>query len=401
MGKNILVMPGTYWQLALVKRIKQLGHQVLLVHPYMDSPCLPYADQYLQSDIFDWDKVLQFAIDNHVDAVMSDECDIAMPMVSRLGEALGLCVQSSETVKYYTDKYLMKEFCKKHGLLCPEYQLCNTMQEAVDFFAYIQEPIIIKPLDSNASHGVYIIKCVEDIIEHFEETLSFSRVQKAVIAEKYIEGTEFTVDGIKTTDKHYILAISKKKHYKHNPCIANELFFSCEDDEYDYDKLRKINSQYVIQSGLQYGFTHAEYKYQDGEFYLLEIAARGGGNMISSVITQYLSGYDTYEYLINCALGHIENKDFSILDKHRSKCAVLKFLDTPDNGGVVKAIKGEEFLANHANILSYQLYFRVGERIEKCESDSARIGYYIGCAETRQALLELIEQVSQHLEIVV
>ena len=51
---------------------------------------------------------------------------------------------------------------------------------------------------------------------------------------------------------------------------------------YDYDRLREVNNRFVELSGLPFGFTHAEYRYENGEFYLLEIGARGGGGLLSA-----------------------------------------------------------------------------------------------------------------------
>ena len=395
MGKNILVMPGTFWVKALCKRIKELGNKVILVDPHEDCPCREYADVYLKSDIFAWDSVLAFAKEQKVDAVMSDECDIAMPMISRLGEELGLSVQSSEIVKYFTDKFLMREFCKEHNLKYPEYKLCYTKEDAITFFKSLGKTIIIKPLDSNASHGVFKIDSVDAIEKHFDEAMSFSRIEKAVLAERYIVGREFTIDGIKTKNHHYTLAISKKDHYKHNPSIANELYFSYSDSEYDYEKLRQVNDAYVMASGLEYGFTHAEYKYEDGEFYLIEIAARGGGNMISSTITQYLSGYQTYDFLINAALGNVQDTDFSIKDEYKERCAVLKFFDVHSVEGVVKEINGIDYLEKSKAIKEYQLHFKVGDTVGDCLNDSARIGFYIACTESREELNNVIKEVNK------
>lgn len=401
MGKNILVLPGTYWVRALCKRIKELGHRVLLVDPNADCPCREYADEYLQSDIFAWDTVLGFAKEKKADAVMSDECDIAMPVVSKLGEELGLSVQSSGVVQYFTDKFLMREFCKEHGLKHPEYKLCRTKDEAVEFFNRLGKPIIIKPLDSNASHGVFKIESVEDIEKKFNESISFSRIEKAVLAERYIVGKEFTVDGIKTKNHHYTLAISKKNHYKHNSNIANELYFSYDDPDYDYDKLRSVNDTYVLESGLEYGFTHAEYKFENGEYYLIEIASRGGGNMMSSIISQYLSGYQTYDFLIHASLADIKDINFSIRDEYKSRCAVLKFFDAPFGGGIVKAIDGEDFLKVSHAIKEYQLHFGIGDEICDCSNDSARIGFYIACAESREELDKVMREVERTFSITV
>lgn len=401
MKKNILVMPGTYWVSNLCKRIKEIGHRILLVDPNSNCPCMKYADEYLQSDIFDWDNVVSFAQEKKADAIMSDECDIAMPMVSKLGEKLDLCVQSSKVVSYYTDKYLMREFCKEHNLKYPEYALCKDKQDVIDFFSNLKKTIIIKPIDSNASHGVFVINSIEDIENHFEEAIRFSRIEKAVLAERYINGCEFTIDGVKTINNHYTLAISRKKHYKHNPSIANELYFSFKDDTYDYNKLRAINDSYIMASGLEYGFTHAEYKFEDGEYYLIEIAARGGGNMISSLITQYLSGYQTYDYLIEAALGNIQDKQFLIKDEMKNRCAVIKFFDAPHGEGVVKNIVGENVFKNFDEVKEYQLHFKVGDKIGDCLNDSSRIGFYIACAEKRERLNLVMNTIENEFKIIV
>ena len=58
--KTIMVLPGTMWQLGLINKIKEMGHKVLVVNPAQDSPGFALADGYLQSDIFDKDRVVAF-----------------------------------------------------------------------------------------------------------------------------------------------------------------------------------------------------------------------------------------------------------------------------------------------------------------------------------------------------
>ncbi len=397
--KTVLVLPGSFWQIPLVKKIKGLGHRVLVVNPYDNSPCFEFADDYLKSDIFDFERVLEYAKENNVDAVMSDECDIAMPLIAKLSDCLGLRSLSKETASVYTDKFLMREFCKKNGINFPEYRLCKTANDAVELLEELGRPIIIKPLDSNASHGVFKVSTREEIEEHFAESLSFSRVKKAVLAERFIEGTEFTMDGIKTPSSHFTLAISKKDHFKHNRNIANELLFSHSSDEFDYEKLKAINDSFVMKSPLEFGFTHAEYKCENGKFYLIEIGARGGGNMISSVITQFMSGYDTYKYLINSTLYGAEDADFSIKDGYSDRAAVLKFFKTPNGGGKVKSVKGLDVLENEPDIKEFMVYFKVGDVIEDCVSDSARIGFFIACSKDMKTLREVISKVENSFSI--
>lgn len=393
------MLPGTQWQVPLIEKIQEMGFQALVVNPDPEAPGMKKADKVLISDIFDKEKVVSFGKEQHIDAVMSDECDIAMNLVAELGRTFSVPTLDDDTAALYTDKFLMREFSKKHGLKYPEYKFCKAVDDAIALQKEINKPIIIKPLDSNASHGVFKCNNEEEIREHFEESLSFSRVEKSVLAERFIVGTEFTIDGVKTPHGHYTMAISEKKHFAHNENIANELLFSHYNPNFDYDKLRATNDAFVMKSNLQFGFTHAEYKYEDGEFYLIEIAARGGGNMISSCITQYMTGYDTYRYLVECATGNVHDEDFSLRPEYKERAAVLKFFATPNGGGKVRKVEGLDYLENEPDIRHYRLNFEVGDTIENALNDSVRIGFYIVCSENMQKLREVIQNVEGKFKI--
>ena len=399
MSKKVLVLPGTQWQVPLIGKIQEMGNEALVVNPDPEAPGMKKADLCLISDIFDKERVVEFGRDQKISAVMSDECDIAMNWVAELGKIFNVPTLDEETAALFTDKFLMREFSKKHGLKYPEYKFCKTVEDAVSLLKEINRPIIIKPLDSNASHGVFKCSNEEEIRKHFDESMSFSRVEKSVLAERFIVGTEFTIDGVKTPHGHYTMAISEKKHFAHNESIANELLFSHYNPRFDYDKLRATNDAFVMKSNLQFGFTHAEYKYEDGEFYLIEIAARGGGNMISSCITQFMTGYDTYRYLVECATGNIHDEDFSLRPEYRERAAVLKFFATPNGGGKVRELRGLDYLENEPDIKHYKLNFQIGDTIEDALNDSVRIGFYIVCSENMQKLRQVIDNVEQKFQI--
>ena len=394
------MFPGTQWQVPLIEKIQEMGHQALVVNPDPEAPGMKKADMTLVCDIFDKDKIVAYGKELHIDAVMSDECDIAMNMLAELGKLFNVPTMDEETAALFTDKFLMREFSKKHGLKYPEYRFCKTAEDAVALLNEIQKPIIIKPLDSNASHGVFRCNTEEDIRKHFDESMSFSRVEKSVLAERFIVGTEFTIDGVKTPNGHYTMAISEKKHFAHNESIANELLFSHYNPNFDYDKLRATNDAFVMKSNLLFGFTHAEYKYEDGEFFLIEIAARGGGNMISSCITQYMAGYDTYRYLVECATGNVHDADFSLRPEFKERVAVLRFFETPNGGGKVREIKGLGYLDNEPDIKHYRLNFKIGDTIEDAFNDSVRIGFYIVCSENMQKLRAVISNVQNNFQII-
>ena len=77
-----MVLPGTKWQVPLIKKLKERGYRVAVVHPYKDAPAFQYADDAVYADILDRETVLKAAKELNVVAVMSDECDIATPTLA-------------------------------------------------------------------------------------------------------------------------------------------------------------------------------------------------------------------------------------------------------------------------------------------------------------------------------
>lgn len=398
--KKVLLLPGARWQVKLAERLKSLGFSLTVIDPNPSAPCVALADEYYQCDLRNQADIIGFCSQGKFDAVLSDECDIAMPLVAQIGEKLGLPALSVGDAMVYTDKYLMRQKCREAGVDCPDFRLCETAEDAIDFFRHLNGPMIIKPVDSNASRGVYLVETEEEIREKFNSTLAFSRGRHALLAEEYVRGREFTVDGLKTRSGHMTLAISEKRHYDHNPNVASELLFTNTNDRFDYEKLKDVNDKFVAATTLEFGFTHAEYKFSNGKFYQIEIAARGGGTMISSVIAPFMSGVDNYSYLIDCATSVPANAPVNQYGANR-RAAILKFFDVCGNGGRVTRIVGEDFLKGNPCIREYQFVFSVGDVIRKATSDSDRAGFYIACCETKDELDRLVKEVAEkvHFEI--
>ena len=399
MKNMIMVLPGTVWQISLIKRIKALGYKVAVVHPYENAPAFEYADEIVLADILDREKVLAEAKRLDVCAVMSDECDIATPTLAYVSSQLGVPSQGIDMAALYTDKSQMRDFCKQHCLPCPDYQVCTSLDEAIAFFRHLNYKMIIKPIDANSSRGVFTISSEKELRDKFEESISFSHHRKAVICERFISGAEFSVDGIMTPYGHFCLAISEKQQFSYNKNLDSYLYFSYDNENYDYDRLREIDTKYVEASGLPFGFTHAEYRYENGEFYLLEIGARGGGNLISSHIVPAMTGIDNYSMLVDMFVGNPLEKTLCQDDLKTSKVAVLNFFDTTEEGGVVKSVKGLDFLGSSKDVLYHQLNFKIGDRIQRPTDGGNRIGFYIACCENREVLSKLQDEIESKFSI--
>ncbi len=396
MKKNVLVIAGGEWQVPLIKRISEMGYQVFNANLYPDSPGFAFADGCFVADVLDREANLRYAQEVHPDAVLTDESDVAVPTVAFLADRLGLRGIGEDKAALFTDKHLMREFCKAHGFASPEFRLCSTLEEAEAFLSE-HGRMILKPIDNQASLGVFLIEDPADLKEKFDSTMSFSRRDKTVLAEQYIEGREFTVDSIVVNGKCTSLATSLKYQYAHNPNVTQVLYFTNESTEFDLDLLRLNNERLVEAMGLPFGITHAEYRYMDGEFYLIEIAARGGGTRISSHLVPLMSGVDNYRILIEQALGSDKNYDVSPKKEYLHRRAVLEFLAFPE--GLVKSIQGLEEARNLPGVIELRLNFKEGDALHNASDDRTRSGFFIAWAEDADGLERLRAEVKDTLRV--
>lgn len=397
MSKNrLLVIAGGTWQVPIIKKAKALGFEVVNSNLYEDSIGFEYADYSEVSDVKNKEKNLEFAKKYQIDGVVTDQSDIAVPTVAYVASQLGLPTIGEDKARLFTDKFLMREFCKTHGFPYPEYKLCQTAADVVDFQKTVGR-IIIKPIDAQSSRGIHVIESVEDVNLFFEDARSYSKDGKSVIAERFIQGTEFTIDGIVTPEGHKSLCISEKKHFGYNESIASELFFSNKNFMFDYDLLRKSNDSLINATGLPFGITHAEYKFEGDKFYLIEMAARGGGTKIASDIVPLMSGVDNYAYLLASVVGKTIQTPIMVDKTLDERCAVLKFLDINSKGLPVKAIQGVDEICRNSHIIDFSLEFNVGDIVGEAEDDRSRVGYYIAYEENEKKLRELMQWIQNTL----
>lgn len=395
---KIMVIAGGNWQIELIKRAKSMGHYVICSNLYEDSIAFQYADVGEVANVLDKEKNLEIAKKYRPDAVISDQSDIAVPTVAYLNEQLDLKGIGTKTADLFTDKSQQRQFCKEHGIDVPDFKLCANLDDAMSMLERYQK-IIIKPIDSQSSRGVYTITSKEQLKEKYKETIGWSNRKKVFLAEEYIDGDEFTIDGLVINGHHYPLCISVKEMYPDNPNVSMMQSYSYESDKYDYDLLRKMNRELIESMGLPMGLTHCEYKFHTGKFYLVEAGARGGGSNLSGKIVPFMSGIDNYDYLIKEALGeavdeeHVKNKMFS-----STRYVIMRFFDFGE--GVVDRIEGIDFLRNHPMLIDYHLEIKPGDQLKEPEYGSLRPGHFIIGGDNKEDVIKEAENILEIIKVV-
>ncbi len=374
-GCRVLVLGGGAWQLDLIRRVRSLGHRAIVADISPDAPGRALADEFVEADTNDRPRMLQVARDHGVGLVLGDQADRVVPMQGYLNSALGLPGIDQATAQRFTNKLAMRDALVGRGIPMPRYAEVGTLEEAIYQTSVLGFPAILKPKQSWASMGVKKIDNLAQLRQAWPESLQQSRDGKLLV-EEFINGIEITVEGYSLAGRYYPLAISEKEHYPHSPCVARKLAYPPRFTAEALSAIR-LNAAWVVEGlGLVEGISHAEYRLRDGVPYLMEVAARGGGNRIASLIVPHVSGVDCYELLVRRLTG-----EALAMPARSHRAAILQFFTF--RPGTVRQIHGLEQVRRQRLAEQIVLQFQPGDRLDYPTDDRRRVGFFITLGETR------------------
>ena len=393
MEKLMIIGAGDF-QLPLVEKAAE-SFKVIIVAPSIDERFEKYAYKKYYHDVRDLDSILKIAKDEGVVGVITDQTDIPVRTVAYVAEKLGLPGIGYETSKIFTDKSLMREKLEEARLRTIPYVTTDSLEEAVSFYKKLGSAVIIKPLDTQGSRGVYKIDSEEKLRALFDEAKQFSTNGK-VIVEKYITGGEVVIEAVTVGGevKEQIcgdtIYFDDKKTFS-----AKKRIFPSGCDEKIVKSSLEFNKKIIEAFGLNNGITHGEYILDGDEVYLIEIAARGGGVFISSDLIHEETGLETEQFLIDIATG----KEVTLNTENKNQVAGYRAFYLPK--GKVTKIEGLEetlafpFIRRH-QFDKIHLGMELGENVNK----TSRFAFII-VAENHEKWREYESKVKDTLKITV
>ena len=159
-----------------------------------------------ECDLADKDRILNIAEKEKVDALIPVPLGKVFSTVGYINSQLNLPGVSYEACLNFTDKLKVYNLLKENNLNCAS-QWNATELDKVVF------PCIVKPRFGCGSRGVKTAKNFNELLEACEfcrKDFSATIEDKDILIEEYIEGNEYSCEGITQNGKHYLLAFTKK-----------------------------------------------------------------------------------------------------------------------------------------------------------------------------------------------
>ncbi|MDE7371003.1 MAG: ATP-grasp domain-containing protein [Desulfovibrio sp.] len=397
--KKLMILGAASGQMPFITIAKARGYHTIVVSPKGDYPGFDVADKAYYFDTRDKEHILEAARAEKIDAITTDQTDVAVPTVAYVAEKLGLRGIGSDVAEKFTNKYKMRLAAAEAGVSIPKFAHAKNLSEATGIGDSIGYPLIIKPVDNSGSRGIYKIHSTEELKQRFPDALAFS-ANSEVILEQCLSGPGYLADGFAMGGEYHTLDVGKKENFEGQNLFASSrcIYQSPASDLPEI--LRKVvetNDKLIRSMKLPFGITHADYIHNiaDGKIYLVECAARGGGIFISSHIMPMVSGFNTNEALLEFLVEGTEKKvNPQTLDTNAAAwlCFGLE-------GGVIENISGLEKLENINEVKNIFIDMHVGEEIKTLRDNTTKLGPILLKSHSTLSIERAMEEIKNTLKI--
>jgi len=395
MKKKILFLGGSPYQTPPIKYARQQGHYIITCDYLPDNPGHKLADEYHNVSTIDKDAVLELATRLKIDAVVAYGSDPAAPTCAYVAEKLNLPGNPVKSVDILTRKDLFREFLSKHNFNVPWHSSFSSYEEAESYFKTISGPAMLKPVDGSGSKGVSKVSSIDQFLPAFNYALSFSRVKKVII-EQFIERKDMQIagDGFVLNGK-LVFRCFGKEHFDRvgNPFAPVGESFPLQLPEAVHTQMHNDIERLMQLLDMKGGALNFDMTIDKNDtIYFLEIAPRGGGNLISEII-RYSTGIDMAKYVVDCALG-LDCSDLRMYEKADFySCYTLH----SQQEGYFKDVIIHESI--RGNIVEELLFIKRGDFVKSFENLGSSLGELILRYDSAEEMIQKMDSMSDWVQI--
>lgn len=395
--ESVMILGAGPLQVPAIMKAKELGMHVYVCDYDPHAAGLPLADEAYLISTVDQEAILRKATELHPDYVLTSTSDAPVRTAAYVCEQLDLpCGISYKDSVCATVKSAMRERLSEFNVPIPEFHICNNYESFINAVHSFKNVCIIKPSDSSASRGVTLISTDEspdDLKEQYDYCKAYSH-KGEILVEEFMTGAEvsvecFVIDGI--TD---IITITDKLTTK-SPYFV-ELGHS-EPSSLPEDikkRICEVTIKAIAAIGIKNGVSHAELKITPEGPKIVEIAARLGGDHITSKLVPLSTGVDMTGNSLLLALGRKTD-----LTRTRKCGSAIRFITA--KSGVLRKMNIDENIAGIDGVEEIEFYIKPGDTINPLHSSNDRIGHVITCSDTAESATALAEDVIRRIEIIV
>lgn len=393
MGKRILILAGSPFQMPLIERARRAGHYVITCDYLPSNPGHAIADEYHNVSTTDKEAVLRLARDLRVDAVTSMSTDPAVPVLAYVTDALGLPGPNADAVCALTEKDRFRALLSRIDLNAPEYFVVET--DAVPS-ALEAAPgnYVVKPIDSSGSKGVTF--CGSErarMTAAIRLALQHSRAGRCII-EEYIEGHQVHGDGYLTDGMLVHSYLGDHVFYtRTSSFIPVSTRWPCSLDGHVLAEISRQVEAICNAAGYRHGPVNIEARITpDDRVYIVEVGPRNGGNFVP-IIQHALTGFDFVGRILADAL----DVPYSDGETNGSEKVGAYHVLHAERQGRYAGVSISDEARRHVFFSS--IFRKEGEQVERFVGSNATVGVFLLRFDSVSQRDRVMDRAAQHFRL--
>ena len=379
--KAVLIFGVGPLQESIIKRAKKMGLYTVGIDPCADATCKDCVDAFEVVPGQDYEAHCAVVEKYGIDAIVTAATDKPLVMMARIAEKYGFPFYSVETAQWSTDKFQMKERFELGGVPHAQGRLISKAEEAEGLVF----PVIVKPRDNSGSRGVKLCRSKEELKASMNEALEVSKLD-TVLVEEFIEGPEFSIEGLHHDGKSAVIQFTEKKTTEFPYNVELGHIQPANISEENQQKIREIVSKIGAALHFVNCPSHTELKINERGIFVIETSPRLGGDYITSTLTPLSTGVNLEDELLKISLGESINPQPKAV-----QYSGVRFFSF-EEGSVITHIPNSEFVKTWPHVVDFSFTLKEGDKVNRITSSLNRYGQLVLQAGNRDAIEEAFDK---------
>lgn len=336
------------------------------------------------------------------DAVVSFQ-EFGLLTAALLQERLGLRGNPLEPVLLTRDKCRMREHMRDKGVPSIPYARVSDAVQVTDFARRAGWPIIVKPANGAGSLQVHKLFGEEEVAPALAAIAADAKAadlirhdfpEIGIIAEKFVEGPEVSVEAITWEGRHRILCVTDKMTTGHPGFVETGHTMPSALPADTLAAIAGLTADFLTSIGHRYGPSHTEIIVSADGPVIVESHTRTGGDRIFEMV-ELVTGIDMFGATLQGLAG-----SFPELQVKRQGGAAMRFLTLPQ--GRVTGIAGVEAARAAPGVVRCDIEIEAGDRTRSLQNSDDRPGYVLavgdGAAQAHASALRAMAMLDIRVE---
>ena len=324
--------------------------------------------------------------------------DATVELAGRVASELGLAGNPPGAARLSRRKDLARARLAAAGARVPEFRVLD-LRRPLDLSG-ISFPCVVKPIAMSASRGVIRADDAAELaaaVGRVRAIVSGARDEEErslLLIESFVPGPEVAVEGLLQDGRLEVLAIFDKPDPLDGPFFEEGIYVTP-------SRLGRVAEERIVECvrravaafGLVAGPVHAELRWNTGEAWLLEVAARTIGGECSRLL-RFRAGHSLEEVVLAAAMGRRLPRGLD------SAAAGVMMLPIP-RSGTLRRVEGVLDALGVPGVDEVSISAGTGAELVPLPEGGAYLGYVFARGETPGGVESSLREAAGRLRIVI